>query len=66
MPTRRNVLVSIPAAFLSAKAFASPTEEGPGIDEKVSDLVRTLEALHGGKWTPTIDAKHEFLMICKD
>jgi hypothetical protein len=65
VPTRRNVLAAIPAVFMATKAFASTTEEVPGIDERVNELVKALEALHGGHWTPTIDPQKEFVMICK-
>jgi len=63
---RRNFIAGIPAIWVAAAtAPAHAIKRDPSIDEAIDDLVRRLRAFHGGNWTATQDAKHEFVMICR-
>lgn len=62
---RRHLITGIPAIWLAAATPAHALARKPSIEDMVAELTKALEDLHGGEWKPTIDAKHDFVMICR-
>jgi hypothetical protein len=57
---RRNFIAGIPAIWLTAAtAPAHAIKQDPSIDEAIEDLVRRLQAFHGGQWA----CKHDSEML---
>lgn len=61
--TRREFLSFIPAVWLPVMPDTSKDDDR--IDRLVGELASVLERHHGGKWSATRDAKHQFVMICR-